>query len=277
MIYREVLPTLQLQPFIKNYLLVGFDNSMPPEFATKPYPTRVEQSLNFFAKGYIKNHNPFTNKIEKIAPTAIFGQQIGRLNFETCTTPEFLMLMVVFKEGAMNRLLGIPSNELTTQFCDAEPLFGAELVQVNDLIANAKNEEEMVGIAEEFLLKKVNSVKKDSNGIDRIGELLMANPNKFSLDWLADQACLSPRQFERRFSERMGVGPKLFSRINRFYQTFMYKETFPNADWLTIAIHFGYNDYAHLSKDFKQFGHVTPNILINQYSRRPEIKMNINF
>jgi AraC-like DNA-binding protein len=41
-------------------------------------------------------------------------------------------------------------------------------------------------------------------------------------------------------------------------------------DWLTVAIQFGYSDYNHMAKDFKQFANVTPNIMIHEYARRPE-------
>jgi hypothetical protein len=73
----------------------------------------------------------------------------------------------------------------------------------------------------------------------------------------------------------MGVGPKLFSRISRFYQAFEYKETHSNVDWLTVALQFGYSDYNHLVKDFKQFGIVTPNILLQEYHMRPEMVVGI--
>ncbi|MFN8353978.1 MAG: AraC family transcriptional regulator [Spirosomataceae bacterium] len=271
MIYKEILPSLGLQPFIKNYLLVGYDKPLPVNFVTQPYPTRIEQSLNFFARGFIYNHTPYTGESVRVSQTALFGQQVLRLNFETNFQPDFLMLMVIFQAGALNRILGIPSQELTTQFCDAEPLLSAELRQVNDLIANAKGENEIIGIAEEFLWRKVKQVKTQPNGIDRIGELLTTHPNRFSLDWLADQACLSPRQFERRFTDRMGVGPKLYSRISRFYQTFQYKEAHPHTDWLTVALYFGYTDYYHLAKDFKQFANSTPNMMLQQYAHRPEV------
>lgn len=271
MIYKEILPSLGLQPFIKNYLLVGYDKPLPVDFVTQPYPTRIEQSLNFFARGFIHNHNPHTGESVRISKTAIFGQQVLRLNFETHFQPDFLMLMIIFQAGALNRILGISSQELTTQFCDAEALLSAELRQVNDLIANANGEHEIIGIAEEFLWRKVKQVKTEANGIDRIGELLTMHPHRFSLDWLADQACLSPRQFERRFTQRMGIGPKLYSRINRFYQTFQYKETHPHIDWLSVALHFGYTDYYHLVKDFKPFANSTPNIMLQQYALRPEV------
>lgn len=101
------------------------------------------------------------------------------------------------------------------------------------------------------------------------------HPTPFSLDWLANQANLSPRQFERKFSERMGIGPKLYSRISRFYQTFDYKEKHPQIDWLTVAVRFGYTDYDHLAKDFKQFTNVTPNIILREYAQRPEMIVNL--
>lgn len=270
MIVKEILPCLALQPFVRNYLLVHLE-FMPEEFRMKPYPARVEQSLNFFVKGHIINHNPVTGKVDKIAPNAIFGQQVSRLNFNTCPNPEFLMLMVIFQPAGMYRFLGLSSNELTTEFCDAEALWGAELQSVNDQLANAKNYDEIILGAEGYLLRKLKSIKKEAHQIDNIGRLLLHNPNPFSLDWLANQACLSPRQFERKFSERMGVGPKLYSRMSRFFQAFNYKETNQYLDWLSVAVHFGYTDYYHLVKDFKQFANVTPNLLLKENAKRPEI------
>ncbi|HET9744437.1 MAG TPA: helix-turn-helix domain-containing protein, partial [Chitinophagaceae bacterium] len=98
----------------------------------------------------------------------------------------------------------------------------------------------------------------------------LANPSRFSLDWLAKEACLCPRQFNRKFTQRMGVGPKLYSRIVRFYKAYEYKEAHPEDDWLTIALLFGYTDYQHMVKDFTQFARVTPNLWINQDNQSPE-------
>lgn len=270
MIYQETLPCLALQPFVRNYLLVHLE-FMPEEFRMKPYPARVEQSLNFFARGRIINHNPLSGKFDTVAPNGLFGQQVSRLNFHTFTEPDFLMLMVVFQPGAMFRLLGFSNHELTSVFCDAESVIDTELRSVNDRIANANSYPEMIARAEEYLLRKLKNIQREKHSIDKIGELLLTNPTPFSLDWLANQANLSARQFERKFSERMGIGPKLYSRISRFYQAFQYKEKRPDLDWLTVAVHFGYTDYYHLVKDFKQFANVTPNLLIKEYSKRPEI------
>ena len=268
MIYQEILPCPALRPFIRNYLLVHLQDVV---FPVKPYPTRIEQALVFFARGHIESHDPLTGRSEKIARNALFGQQVSRLNFHTFTTPEFLMLMVIFQPGALYRLLGIASNKLTQEFCNAELVMNAELQLVNDQIANATTYPAVIERAEEYLLRKLRNPKIDVHPIDRIGALLLHHPIPFSLDWLANQANLSPRQFERKFNERIGIGPKLYSRISRFYQAFDYKEKHPTKDWLTVAVEFGYTDYNHLAKDFKQFTHVTPNLILKEYAQRPEI------
>jgi transcriptional regulator GlxA family with amidase domain len=101
----------------------------------------------------------------------------------------------------------------------------------------------MIEIVENYLLCKIKKAKTEPHHLDRVANLLFTTPSHFSLDYLADQACLSPRQFERKFIERIGVSPKLYSRISRFYQAFSFKEANPTVDWLTVALNFGYYDY----------------------------------
>ncbi|QHV95665.1 helix-turn-helix domain-containing protein [Spirosoma endbachense] len=272
MIFRKVPPCPALQSFVRYYLLVNLYGDFNH---LTPYPARAEQALVFFARGYIQAYDPLTQTASKIAATALFGQQVSRLDFQVFAQTEYLMLMIVFQPGAMYRFLGFSSQELTREFCDAESVISSELQSVNDQIANARDYAQMIHRAETYLLGKLSRLKIDLHPIDRIGQLLLHNPSPFSLDWLAGQANLSPRQFERKFTDRIGIGPKLYSRISRFFLTLDYKERHPNVDWLTIALHFGYTDYYHLVKDFKQFAHVRPNLMLHEYSQRPEIIVNL--
>ncbi|QJW89469.1 AraC family transcriptional regulator [Spirosoma taeanense] len=274
MIFHAIPPSLALQPYIKNYLLVNLFYH-PADFPKTPYPVRLEQALIFFARGLITSYDPIIGKTVPIAHNAIFGQQVSRLDFQCVVKTDFLMVQVIFQPGALYRLLGIPSTELTGVFCDGESILNSELQTVNDQLANAKDYAEMIERVEQYMVSKLKKVRREAHPIDRIGELLLYNPVPFSLDWLAGQANLSPRQFERKFSERIGIGPKLYSRISRFFQTINYKERHPDQDWLTVAVEFGYTDYNHLAKDFKQFANVTPNLLMKEYAQRPEIIVNL--
>jgi transcriptional regulator GlxA family with amidase domain len=100
--------------------------------------------------------------------------------------------------------------------------------------------------------------------------LILANHKKFSLDWLANQACLSPRQFERKSNHYIGVSPKLFAKIARFNQSYNMRLKNPHEDWLSIAVGSGYHDYQHLVRDYKEFANASPNILFAEENKAPE-------
>jgi len=271
MIFKEIRPSGELQELVRYYLLVNLSFDVSP-FPVKPYPARIEQALVFFGRGHIECIDPGNQTRKRITRNAIFGQQVSRLNFQPVGSPDFLMLMVIFQPGAMHRILRVPSYELSQLYCDAESVMNSALQDVNDAIANSPTYPQMIQHVENFLIRKKSSLDIDRHPIDRIGNLLLHNPTLFSLDYISRQANLSPRQLERKFHERIGVRPKLYSRISRFFKAFEYKELNPHTDWLTIALQFGYADYYHLSKDFKQFATVTPNIMIEEWYERPEAK-----
>jgi transcriptional regulator GlxA family with amidase domain len=181
-----------------------------------------------------------------------------------------MMLKVVFHPGAMYRIFGVPLALITDQYVDAQSVIGNEIKTVNEQMANAGAYQQIINIAEAYLWKKVQKSKIVTNPVSTIGQLLVENPTRFSLDWLASQACWSPRQLERQFMERMGVSPKFLARISRFDKVFSLKQINPSLDWLSIALQTGYNDYQHLVKDFKQFAGVTPNVMMQAEKNSPE-------
>jgi transcriptional regulator GlxA family with amidase domain len=101
----------------------------------------------------------------------------------------------------------------------------------------------MFVLIEEYLWKKIQQLKETIHPVDKIGELILKNPQRFSLDWFAKEACLSTSQLERRFGQQIGVPPKFYARICRFYQAYLLKQRNPGLSWLDIAWESGYNDY----------------------------------
>jgi len=60
-----------------------------------------------------------------------------------------------------------------------------------------------------------------------VSRFLQTNPTNASLDWPANQACLSQRQFYRQFMQREGISPKLYARIARFENAMKLKNAQP--------------------------------------------------
>jgi AraC-like DNA-binding protein len=87
---------------------------------------------------------------------------------------------------------------------------------------------------------------------------LTASPDLAGLDQALG---ISARQLERRFKRRVGIGPKLFCRIQRFQRVF--REIESGGNWVQAALACGYYDQAHLVRDMRQFSGETPTALLD--------------
>lgn len=268
MIYKYIAPSPALQEFVRDYLVAHFVFDLNQPVPVKPYSPKPEQGITFFPKGYVTLINQQTGEQQKAPRASIFGQQVSRYNFGL--TPEYLMFRVHFQPGALYRLLRTPLSCFTDEYCDAAAVVTQEVEAVNERLANCTDYAQMVQLVEDYLFQKIKKVKEDTHRLDQVAGTILRDPARFSLDALAREACLSPRQFNRKFTERIGVGPKLYSRIVRFHKAYLYKEAHPHEDWLSVAVLFGYADYQHLVKDFKAFSNVTPNLWISEDNRSPE-------
>jgi len=268
MIYQSYRPAPALQAYVKEFLLLHFDFTGVSVRPMKSYTPHPEQCLTFNPRGRLTAINDQTCEIQRRNYSYLSGQQISCLHLHF--DQDYLMLKIVFQPGVLFRLLGIPLVEFANQYVDAESVLNKEMRTVNEQLANAESYIKMIEVVEKYLLVKVNDLRIKSQPIDEIGKILRDQPSKFSLEWLAGQACLSPRQFERKFLERIGVSPRLFGRIARFNKAFELKEKNPGIDWLSVAITCGYVDFQHLNKDFKEFSGVTPTALLKKTANAVE-------
>lgn len=262
MIYQCLPPQPALQAFVKEYMLfhLVYDPTRP--ILIKPLPPLPEHGLKFLPRGLATLVNQQMGEVSQEIRYVIFGQPVSRVNF-ILPTDDYLVIRVIFQPGGLFRLPGrLPLKEFADKIADAECLMRPDLLSVNEQLLQAKSYPQLIHIIETFLLAKVRLVKSTVQAVDKIGQIILQNPTRFSLDWLANQANLSPRQLECKFVERLGIGPKLYSRISRFHQAFTHKEKHPHLDWLTVAVNYGYTDFQHLFKDVKEFAGVAPNTLL---------------
>lgn len=270
MIVFEYLPPCSaLSGFVRQYQIVGFEFNGTAGIPQKPYWPRPENCLAFYPKDLevvtdVMNGNKESTKPRSTLlgqPCSVTNRQVGR---------NFVSFQVVFQPGALFRLTKIPANEITHSYVDAEAVFSKEIQLVNERLSSTDSHLEMIEIVEGFLLNLIKKVKQEEKPVDKVALYLLKNPKNASLDWLAREACLSRKQFYRKFVERMGVSPKTFSRIISFDYAVKLKNAQPSKDWLSIAIDLGYYDYQHLVKDFKDFTQMTPNEFYWKDTNAPE-------
>lgn len=257
-----------LGEFVHRYEVVRFvfgrDISPPVKYHTP----RPEQSLTFYPKE--SQRFSYTDSNEIITyPRAIVN---GAHTMPTYRYGghDFLAIRVVFQPGALYRLTGVPAGELTNTFVDAEAIWPKAIRLVSERLNSTDELTHMLTIIEAFLTGLIQSFRKNHHAVDATSRLMLQQPQRVSLDHLADQSCLSVRQFIRKFEERIGLSPKQFDRIARFDKAYRMRNKYPSLDWLSVALACGYYDHQHFAKDCKELTYLSPASFFAQNQQAPE-------
>ena len=158
--------------------------------------------------------------------------------------------------------------ELIDQPLNAVDFLGNELISINEQLCGSQNYDEMIMLIQRYLLTKLNGFKQ-TLPVDRVLQSQLINGKAISIEQLADLSCVSTRQLERQFNERVGMSPKLYFRLGRFSKAWNLREWYPNISWSAISHRCGYADQTHMIRDFKEFAGVTPGFLQTALEKTP--------
>jgi AraC-like DNA-binding protein len=188
----------------------------------------------------------------------VVGPQVSLVDLEI--PPDHRAVMIGFQPGGLFRFLGIPMTEI---FDDGYNGFDILDKDIHSLIQHLHEVHEPLrvnALVQQYLMKKLHLIP-EILPFDKAIPGLLKMGNDSRIGDVAGDACLSLRQFERRCRERLGVSPKLFTRLARFSRAYRMFEGNPGLTWTQISYHCGYFDQMHLIRDFKQFAGVAPGAL----------------
>lgn len=251
----EHQPSDILKPLIKCYRLIDFDFKTDQPIPAKAYSPRPEHCLQFFPT---PTQIDYLHNKQQIKPknALIFGQHTV-VNYRT-VYKKFLSLQIVFQPGAISKLFKFPASLITNQALDAELVLGREVEAINDQLYHAKNHQQMIDIAERYLIAKTRLLQPEFNRVDISARQMLNSNGIYTLDYFISKSCLSQKQFNRYFLHSVGISPKAFLRIVRFDEAYRLKNIHPKLSWFKLAIDCSYYDYQHLVKDCKDFTGYTP-------------------
>lgn len=268
MLLDEIKPSPSLTEYVRLYRIVDFNFPAGVSLPVKVYPPRPEHCLQFYPRD--------TETVEYIGKNLVVaGKRATLLGQHTVINhryvgKQFLAFQVVFQSGALYKITGIPSVELNNAYLDAEEILGTGTRGVNERLFSAKSYAIMIQVVECYLSNLIKGIKPKQHSVDAVSQKMLQHDECFSVDTFLKEACLSHRQFDRKFLERVGVSPKQYLRVIRFDKAFRLKNRYPDKDWLSIALHCGYYDYQHLVKDYKEFTGYTPTQFTKIEDEAPE-------
>lgn len=194
------------------------------------------------------------------------------------------LLGVRFWPGGAYPFLGFPQNEITDNILNLDSVWGGAAPDVEARIHDAGTRSRRLAVIEAHLLAELNRVREGETLNVAVGAILRTG-GRLPVEKLADDAGLSRRQLDRLFKTRVGLPPKLLSRIIRFQRVFGALECDDIARrWAQLAVECGYSDQPHMIKDFKAFAGVEPtsyfsqpNLMSNQFTGNSSSGENVPF
>jgi AraC-like DNA-binding protein len=159
-------------------------------------------------------------------------------------------LGVRFRPHGAQAFLRFALDEVAGQILPLEDIWGTFAREALNRIEEAHDPILQI---ENVLLARLRPLENDAVLSRALDGILRSNGAVQMAD-LASRAAISRRHLERIFLRKVGIGPKLFSRIVRF-QNLLHA---PQRDWALMAADSGYFDQAHLIHDFREFTGQTP-------------------
>lgn len=263
------LPHPALREFVEKIHILNIDftitKSLSPIYTYVPTHTRF---LCFYLKDRVKVKKVDGDFVAR-SRSIIIGPQLTPVTLDLGV--KHLTIIVGLKPCGMYRLLGVPINEIIDRDFDATLVIGREIDEVLDRLYEAESNAKKIEIIQQYLLSKLGQLRP-ALPFDLVMSQQLNSIGNLSMDYLASQSCLSIRQFERKSLERIGLPPKLYSRMIRFTHAYKYKESSPYTTWNEIAYRFGYYDQMHFIRDFKFFAGFTPRML-----KEEDLKTSVRF
>lgn len=117
-------------------------------------------------------------------------------------------------------------------------------------------------LAEKFIERNLN-LSLNNITFNKANQIITQEKGKLAINQIAQKLNISQRQIQRLFKERIGITPKVYSKLIRVgsYLDFILENP-EKKDWMDLVVEFNYHDQPHLIKEVKAITKLAPEKLI---------------
>jgi AraC-like DNA-binding protein len=168
------------------------------------------------------------------------------------------MMGAHFHTGGAAPFFGFPLSELSGNVVELDLIWKREILELREQLLATSSPAEKFDRLEAYLIAKAQSRLEPDLAVSAALRTLRSWP-VLSLRELSSRLGLSHKQMLSRFDCRVGMTPKLTSRIFRFQKALLAANSATTTpDWSDLAVDCGYYDQAHLIHEFRQLAGLTP-------------------
>jgi AraC-like DNA-binding protein len=156
------------------------------------------------------------------------------------------------------RLLGLPMHRLRDQLVDMNDVLGREVARLGEMVREQPTWSRRFAVLDRYLLDRLATGPAVAREVEFVWARLVATGGTQTIGGLQREIGWSHKHLIRRFTEQVGVTPKLAARMIRFEGVLGRMSREPRPDWARLAFDTGYADQAHLIRDFGEFAGTSP-------------------
>ena len=248
------LPSKTLAPYIKRYWAIENIMNKDERCVQRIIPTGLTELMLYFTRRpKVLNNNKHLSD-----NAALYGHQNDFYDIELIG--DLSVFSIVFQPQGLMRFFKFPLHEICNLNVPLNDLSGQAGRDLEEKMGEADTFHQRVCIVENFLwnLLQKNDADFEFRRINRVVEMIKKAHGNINIHQMYSEACLSRKQFERIFAERIGISPKQYLKIIRFQFAIFQKQQNANLNLTDLSYESGYFDQSHFIKDFKSLCGMTP-------------------
>lgn len=248
------VPVPPLRPFIDSIIYCkGHDLGHPFE---RTLPDGTSQLQIVIGEGGRDVLDPTGKQVQHLSRAWVMGMNSLPVTYRLCEVEG--VIYVRFRPAGLYAFTRIHQVELNNRVADANVVFGSPIEDLWNTLAGCHGPEEMISHVKGFFLRKLNTVVAEPPMLSYMQKHIHS-----PLTQLAKQTGYSAKYLTKTFQKFIGVGPKMFQRIQRFHSAVSELNHLTGSiDWADIVFKHGYHDQAHFIKDFNNFSGLAPQIYL---------------
>jgi AraC-like DNA-binding protein len=243
-----------LRPFVRS---VWSLNAAADEVAFAPWTILPDGCVEIV----VHHADPWREKHDGAEGTQprsfVTAQMCGPLQITPCGLSGFVAVRGTAL-GAYH-LFGARMKELSDRTTSLAAVWHG-VAELEERMQAAPDDRTRAEVFQERLLVELGMHGKYDPVVD--GAVLRINERagNISVQELAAHIGTGERRLNRRFTDRVGLSPKVFAAIIRWKSTAQLIKQEPGHDLLDVALKAGYYDHSHMLRDFRRFAGVSPSV-----------------
>lgn len=194
------------------------------------------------------------------APGVVTGLRSKYLVIDTSSIQS--VMGIVFRSGGAGPFFDVPVSDFYNQVVPLDLVWGSTAGRLCERLHEAPTVKGKLCILEAMLLEALGQAKKKRLGLHASVQYALGKfgntPNIQTVFEVTKEAGLSRRRFNDLFRDQVGITPKLYCRLRRFFAVIRQVASGESVDWADVAVAGGYCDQAHLTHEFQEFSGLSP-------------------